>query len=58
MERQYELLNEVASLIETGILKSTVTEVMTPINAANLRAAHAKIETGRTIGKIVLTGWN
>jgi NADPH2:quinone reductase len=31
---------------------------MTPINAANLRAAHAKIETGRTIGKIVLTGWN
>jgi NADPH2:quinone reductase len=39
-------------------LKSTVTEVMTPINAANLRAAHAKIETGRTIGKIVLTGWN
>jgi len=42
MQRQHELLNEVASLIETGILKSTVTEVMTPINAANLRAAHAK----------------
>ena len=58
MQRQHELLNEVASLIETEILKSTVTEVMTPINAANLRAAHAKIETGRTIGKIVLTGWN
>ena len=58
MHRQHELLNEVASVIETGILKSTVTEVMTPINAANLRAAHAKIETGRTIGKIVLTGWN
>jgi NADPH:quinone reductase len=58
MQRQHELLNEVASLIETGTLKSTVTELMTPINAANLRAVHAKIETGRTIGKIVLTGWN
>jgi NADPH:quinone reductase-like Zn-dependent oxidoreductase len=58
MQRQHELLSEVATLIETGILKSTVTEVMTPINAANLRAAHAKIETGRTIGKIVLSGWN
>jgi NADPH:quinone reductase len=58
MQQQHELLNEVASLVETGILKSTVTEVMTPINAANLRAAHAKIETGRTIGKVVLTGWN
>jgi NADPH2:quinone reductase len=58
MQRQHELLNDVASLIETRVLKSTVTEVMTPINAANLRAAHAKIETGRTIGKIVLTAWN
>jgi NADPH2:quinone reductase len=58
MQRQHELLNEVASLVETGTLKSTVTEVMTPINAANLRAAHAKIGTGRTIGKVVLTGWN
>ena len=58
IQRQHELLNEVASSVETGILKSTVTDVMTPINAANLRAAHAKIETGRTIGKIVLNGWN
>ena len=58
MQRQHELLNEVASLVETRTLKSTVTEVMTPINAANLRAAHTKIETGRTIGKIVLNGWN
>jgi NADPH2:quinone reductase len=57
MHRQHELLNEVASLIEAGGLRSTVKEIVTPINAANLRAAHAKIESGKTIGKIVLAGW-
>jgi NADPH2:quinone reductase len=57
MHRQHELLNEVASLIEAGGLRSTVKEIVTPINAANLRAAHAKIESGQTIGKIVLAGW-
>jgi hypothetical protein len=28
-----------------------------PINAANLREAHAKVEAGRSIGKVVLAGW-
>jgi NADPH2:quinone reductase len=58
MQRQHELLNEVASLVEVGGLQSTVTEVITPINAGNLRVAHAKIESGRAMGKIVLAGWN
>jgi zinc-binding alcohol dehydrogenase family protein len=58
MQQQHELLNEVASMVEAGVIQSTVTEIMTPINAANLRAAHAKSESGRTIGKIVLAGWN
>jgi len=31
---------------------------LSPINAANLRIAHAQIESGRSVGKIVLTGWN
>lgn len=27
------------------------------INAANLKEAHRRIESGKTIGKLVLAGW-
>ncbi|QRX82761.1 zinc-binding alcohol dehydrogenase family protein [Glaciimonas sp. PAMC28666] len=54
MQEQGNLLNEIARLIDSKILVTTVGEVLTPINAANLRKAHAALETGRTIGKIVL----
>lgn len=54
---QHHLLNRVAQLIDEGKIITTVTEVLTPINAANLRKAHAQIETGKTIGKIVLENW-
>jgi hypothetical protein len=30
---------------------------MRPISAANLRHAHEIVESGRTMGKIVLAGW-
>jgi NADPH2:quinone reductase len=54
MEEQHKLLNRIAELSDAGILQTTLTEQMEPINAANLRLAHAKLETGQTIGKIVL----
>jgi zinc-binding alcohol dehydrogenase family protein len=54
MIEQHYLLCEVARLVDQGILKTTMTEVLSPINAANLRKAHAMVEGGRTIGKIVL----
>ncbi|SDJ90851.1 zinc-binding alcohol dehydrogenase family protein [Microbulbifer yueqingensis] len=57
MQRQGEILNEIARLVDEGVLKSTVNQVLEPINAANLRQAHALIESGHTIGKIVLAGW-
>lgn len=57
MARQGELLNEVASLVDAGTVRTTLTETLSPINAANLRAAHAKSESGSTIGKLVLSGW-
>lgn len=37
--------------------RRTLTEKLSPINAANLRAAHAKVESGKMTGKIVLAGW-
>ncbi|UUZ97398.1 zinc-binding dehydrogenase [Paenibacillus sp. P25] len=54
IEEQHRLLNRVAELIDEGIIRTAVTERMSPINAENLKRAHAKIESGKTIGKIVL----
>ena len=58
MIEQHHLLNEVANLIDTGQVRTTSAEVIGSINAANLRQAHAQLETGRTIGKLVLEGWS
>jgi zinc-binding alcohol dehydrogenase family protein len=57
MDEQGKLLNEVARLIDEGKLRTTVTEVLRPINAANLKTAHATIESGKARGKIVLEGF-
>jgi alcohol dehydrogenase len=57
MQEQHQLLNEVANLIDAGQLKSTLGEVFGKINAANVVRAHAALESGRTIGKLVLAGF-
>jgi NADPH2:quinone reductase len=57
MERQHEILNEVARLIDAGTIRTTLSDVFGAINAANLRRAHAFIESGRARGKIVLSGF-
>ena len=38
-------------------LRGTLKETLSPINAANLRKAHEKLESGTMIGKLVLRGW-
>jgi NADPH2:quinone reductase len=57
MIEQHRLLNQVADWLDAGKLKGTLRETRAPINAANLRAAHAKIESGTMIGKLVLKDW-
>jgi alcohol dehydrogenase len=57
MEAQHALLDEAAGLFEAELLKCTMTENLGPINAANLRLAHQRIEGGHVIGKLVLEGW-
>lgn len=57
MAAQQALLNQVAQLIDQGVLKSTLGLHAGAINAANLRQAHEQLETGNTIGKIVLEGF-
>jgi zinc-binding alcohol dehydrogenase family protein len=57
MVRQHKLLNEVAELVDTGVLRTTLKEDLGAINVANLRRAHAIVENGRAIGKLVLAGF-
>jgi zinc-binding alcohol dehydrogenase family protein len=57
MIEQHHILNRIADLIDTQKIKTSLNKVLRPINASNLRAAHTEIETGKTIGKIVLTDW-
>lgn len=54
MIEQHRLLNEVAHLVDQGVLRTTMVQKLEPIDAANLRKAHALLESGRTVGKIVL----
>src|SRR5262245_25267563 len=58
MAEQGALLNEVSKLIDEGVLQSTLADNFGPINAQNLRRAHALIESGRAKGKIVLEGFD
>lgn len=57
MAEQGKLLNKVASLVDAGRIRSTATEVAGKIDAATLRAVHARIESGTARGKIVLEGF-
>jgi zinc-binding alcohol dehydrogenase family protein len=57
MQRQHEILEAAAALIDSGTLRTTLAESLGSINAANLRRAHELLERGRTIGKLVLEGF-
>jgi NADPH:quinone reductase len=54
---QHRILSEVAALVDAGVLKTTLKDVFGIINTANLRRAHAAVESGRGIGKSVLSGF-
>src|SRR3954467_4226673 len=54
---QHHLLNDVADLVDKGVLRTTLDQTFGAINAANLKRAHALIESGKSRGKIVLEGW-
>jgi NADPH2:quinone reductase len=57
MIEQHRLLDRAAALIDAGELRNTHTQTLGKIDAANLRKAHAQIESGTTKGKITLAGW-
>ena len=57
MVAQHALLDDVAQLVDNGVIRTTLADHFGTINAANLRRAHALIESGRARGKIVLEGF-
>lgn len=57
MIEQHKLLNRVSELIDQGVLKTTFGEHYGRIEAANLKRAHALLESGKAKGKIVLEGF-
>ena len=54
VEAQGALLGRVARMVDEGVLRSTATHNLGPLTVDNLREAHARIESGLTIGKLVL----
>lgn len=57
MVAQHHLLSLIAKEIDAGQIRTTVSEVLRPINAANMRQAHALVESGKARGKIALEGF-
>ncbi|NKM68988.1 zinc-binding alcohol dehydrogenase family protein [Rhizobium laguerreae] len=57
MIEQHKLLNRISELVDAGKIRTTLSEIVGPINAANLKTVHAMVESGRMKGKAVLAGF-
>lgn len=57
MIEQHRILKRIAGLIDSGKLVPTANDSLSPINAENILEAHRRLESGTTIGKLVLSGW-
>lgn len=51
---QGDILAQTAALIDAGRIRSPLTHTLYGLNAANLKAAHALVERGDMIGKVVV----
>jgi len=54
MIEQHHILNRLAQLLDQGVIRSTLNEVISPFNAVSLRRAHARVEQGGVLGKVVV----
>lgn len=55
MIEQHHILNRVADLLDEGVLETTLTQTLNGLTADTLKQAHAQLESGTTIGKLVIT---
>jgi NADPH:quinone reductase-like Zn-dependent oxidoreductase len=58
LAEQGTILDRVAALVEAGRIRTTLRETLGPITVANLLTAQERLRQNRTIGKIVLSGWD
>ena len=58
MAQQGVILGIISQLVDSGVLRSTCHDRLSPINADTLGQAHAHLESGQAIGKLVLEGWS
>ncbi|MDQ0966168.1 NADPH2:quinone reductase [Flavobacterium sp. W4I14] len=54
MEEQHHILNKLAELFDNGILKTTLNTTLKGFTVENLKEAHRLLESGKTIGKVVI----
>ena len=57
IEAQHRLLKRVSKLVDEGHIRTTLSEEFGTIDAANLKRAHALVESGRATGKVELSGF-
>ncbi len=55
MIEQHFILDRVAELLDEGVLETTHTHTLHGLTADNFKQAHAQLESGKTIGKWVIT---
>lgn len=55
IKKQHDILNRVAELIDSGKIKCTANDSLSPLNAENIVKAHTLIESGKSIGKLTIT---
>jgi NADPH:quinone reductase-like Zn-dependent oxidoreductase len=55
MVAQHRILDEVAALVDAGVLRSTASHVLHPLDATRLIEAHRLVEGGGIAGKVVVT---
>jgi len=54
MEEQHHILNKLAELFDNGTLKTTLNTTLSGFTTENLKEAHRLLESGKTIGKVVI----
>jgi len=57
MIEQQRILQRVARLLDEGVLRHTLRQRLSPMDAATVLRAHALLQRGGQPGKIVVSGW-
>ena len=55
--KQHYILERVADLIDKGKLTATANDSLSPISAKNILEGHRRLESGKSIGKLTISGW-